>query len=124
MTNLNENYRVSFIHVVLRQEEIFVLPKHTPAHALTIQIKTTWFELCCEMQTRDWRCVFNGLESRIGVLEWSHGLGFWSGFVKWDFGGKFWSGTETPIQTKPVNTSRNRKKVSDIDINFIVCYPC
>ena len=41
MTNLNENYRVSFIHVVLRQEEIFVLPKHAPAHALTIQIKTT-----------------------------------------------------------------------------------
>ena len=31
-------------------------------------------------------CVFYGVESWSGVLDWSHGVEYWSGFLEWNLG--------------------------------------
>ena len=44
-----------------------------------------------------WQCVLYGVESWIGVLDWSHGVEYLSGFLEWNFGVKCWSVIETFI---------------------------
>ena len=42
-------------------------------------------------------CVFYGVKSLIGVMDWSHGVEYWSRFLEWNFGVKCCRERETFI---------------------------